>query len=116
MMIQSIGLLITAGVISLAPVAAANTELVTNTVSFKHDFQGPFPETELENWSITHDVELTYESTTGQWTNDSWELNSRSSRAARRSPSTAATRVSYTTASASTSRSVSRRHPSTTVP
>ena len=64
---QSMGLATLAGVfaLALAPLPTANADLVTDTVSFNYEIYGPVPGIPVENWFIKHDFDLTYDSSSG---------------------------------------------------
>ena len=64
---QSMGLAALAGgfALVLAPVPTAHADLVTDTVSFNYQIYGPVWATPVESWFISHDFDLTYESTSG---------------------------------------------------
>ena len=64
---QSMGLATLAGgfALALAPLPTANADLVTDTVSFNYQIYGPVWATPVESWFISHDFDLTYDSSSG---------------------------------------------------
>ena len=65
-MTRSSCLALTTGVTVLVAASVATADLVTQPVSFTLDFSGFYPGTE-ENWLIEHDLEVTYDDTTGNF-------------------------------------------------
>lgn len=58
-------LVLVAGGLALSNDSTANAEMVTETVNFTYDFSLPYPGGSVEDWFISHDFELTYDTVSG---------------------------------------------------